>query len=66
MTTATTPLLAVEPRMPETPCPYCARIMRWIDGKRPGSGWFECERCGTFDVQGWAPPTLPGAVCKSG
>jgi hypothetical protein len=34
--------------------------MRWIgDGKRRGSGWFECERCGTFDVQGWAAPHLP-------
>jgi endogenous inhibitor of DNA gyrase (YacG/DUF329 family) len=65
MTTASTPFPAVDPPMPETPCPYCARIMRWIDGKRPGSGWFECERCGTFDVHGWTPPTLPRAVCKS-
>jgi endogenous inhibitor of DNA gyrase (YacG/DUF329 family) len=54
-----------DPHLPETPCPYCARTMRWMDGKRPGSGWFECERCGTFDVQGWAPPQYPRAVCSS-
>ena len=52
--------------MPETPCPYCTQIMRWIgDGRRPGSGWFECERCGTFDVHGWIPPAARAAVCKS-
>jgi hypothetical protein len=34
-------------------CPYCARPMRWCsDGRRPGSGCFECEHCGTFDVPG--------------
>jgi len=65
MTTTAPQSLLLEPRLPKTPCPYCARPMRWMEGKRPGSGEFECERCGTFDVHGWSAPTLPQAVCKS-
>jgi endogenous inhibitor of DNA gyrase (YacG/DUF329 family) len=65
MITATTSHPTIEPRMPETACPYCARIMRWMNGNRAGNGWFECERCGTFDVHGWIPSSLPAAVSKS-
>jgi hypothetical protein len=48
------PTDAASPRPEPVACPYCARPMRWCgDGRRTGSGCFECESCGTFDVPGF-------------